>query len=372
MAAHVKVRYLNSWWRRQIARYRGWSDGRKNFPPSETTVPIGYERTLMAFANSALADWWYKRVEDREKLEADQEVLLRRWKISEAEYDKARAKYDAHGRAPVIPLSPRIYRVVMAVLFVAELPFNWAVFKTTGEAEPLTFLMAVGVCLGVVFGAHLLGQHHRQSRLPAARRTLRTVAGTILFVGILVALNHIRVTYLVDLEPDERFIDDPAALEVCYFAVNLLFFIVGALGAYFSHDEDDQIGSDQAEMLRRDRDRHTQHEAWVRAHNHHQAVHAELAAAHRDWSANVAEVLHHYRHANAVRRETPAPAYFQLDPELQMLPWDGKAAYSDKGAPAPSYLGKDPEVATSIMGHHTALFHEEPQTDVAPTATEKR
>ena len=123
--------------------------------------------------------------------------------------------------------------MLQATFAIGEGSMNLFAFYVFQEPTYRTVIMAAAVMLTVPWLAHVLGvQLARSSRWTGPLVLSAGVIGSIV-VGGLIAINYVRVVYLMELAPD--FVARHPSLSLAFLMINLLVFAGSATVSYAMH-----------------------------------------------------------------------------------------------------------------------------------------
>lgn len=275
---------------------------------------------------------------------------------AEAATAAAEAAFEACRRAKAPPSDARhfLYRLAVAFMTVLELPFNMVVFRSLGESELLTAFFAFGLAFTLIQLAHHAGIAWKDGQ------RVKATALAVLSAGVLLGVAWIRSLYLAALPAADAPVRFPEGPTLCvFFLFNLALFVVAALCAFASHDEELRVVFLCRKHLKK---------AWaIRAAAQSREAQAiarreKLHAHHYALAARTVSAVHRltavYRTANLQARpdrsghREPYPAWFErvglchVPEEIQTLLWE-------RSLPSPRLASTVPAVV-ALRGVQTA------------------
>jgi hypothetical protein len=243
------------WWDLWRARRDGKRDGLRGVPTSgEVALPPALQQ-LRRRADEHLATLWRAWEAEDAHLREAAEVAERQLELAHheatlaarvvtdarASYEAARDRIEEAEAELVTPeptgprLGPRVYRVAIVAVLLAEFPLNAVAFRLFGEAEVLTWVMTASLAVTLVLCAHGLGTFLRVANPTMAER--RWIAVLIaLPLATIVGVAVVRARYLSEIAE----LTGLAALgpwmgSAVFLAINLLVYAGAAMLSYLAH-----------------------------------------------------------------------------------------------------------------------------------------
>jgi hypothetical protein len=243
------------WWDLWRARRDGKRDGLRGVPTAgETALPPALEQ-LRRRGEERLATLWRAWEAEDAHLRETAEVAERQLELAHHEAlvaaraadearrwsHAARERLDAAEATLATPdpggprLSPRVYRVAIVAILVAEFPLNAVAFRLFGEAEVLTWVMTASLAVTLVLCAHGLGTFLRAANPTMAER--RWIAVLIaLPLATIVGIAVVRARYLSEIAEQTGLAAlGPWMGSAVFLVINLLVYAGAAMLSYLAH-----------------------------------------------------------------------------------------------------------------------------------------
>jgi hypothetical protein len=235
---------------RAVLTYRAILDRRNNEPAAGASRRGYVEDQIIRGVNAAGQGLRQKERKVVEPLQVRLEHTTRQAEnILRPEFN--RLVGEAGGRTYLLQMfSTGIHWLLIAGISIGEFAFNSQAFGLFGDAASISWLMAMGIAVGLPAAAHLLGVELRQARWTS----LRLVAWSTLclfVVGLLVGINHIRSTYL-GIVSDLALADGAGAypiVGIAYFSMNLFIFVAATVISYGAYDPVHRLAKVRARLI---------------------------------------------------------------------------------------------------------------------------
>lgn len=244
-----------SWW--PFARYSHWdasrngkADGRRSIPESNQELQPSYIMEIKQFGEEnikRLAQDWKKQdtrlLADYCATKQSSETLSEQLNKAEDEVREARGD-EENAREEYVKhfhLTSFWYWVLLLAIAVVEVPLNTVVFQLFGEKELFTIMTALGLAIVLPVCAHFVGGMLKQGFLKDGKFTTHTL-GIILLnvaaIGSLAGVAYIREKYFEGSGVQQLLgvSIDFTTITVIFFMINLLIYLVAAVGSYIAHD----------------------------------------------------------------------------------------------------------------------------------------
>lgn len=353
---------IRRWWDLWRARRDGKRDGLRGVPTNgEVALPPALQQ-LKRRADESLASLW-------RAWEAEDARLREAAEVAERQLEFAVANADASGRTvheaglrheaadarlaaaedvltspdPGAPrIGPRVYRVAVVAILLAEFPLNAVAFRLFGEAEVLTWVMTASLAVTLVLCAHGLGTFLRAANPTMAER--RWIAVLIaLPLATIVGIAVVRARYLSEMAEQTGLATlGPWTGSVVFLVINLLVYAGAAMLSYLAHGprapslaRETEMAGTTARTFRDAEERLARAEADVRRFGE-AAIRGPLAvdralrvarARASERRSYHAQLMAAYCSANLRARSTPEiPAILRELPQVEMPP-----AFRDRG-----------------------------------------
>lgn len=332
------ARITNSFWHRVKIRWQGWSDGKKDIPSTNEKNHPHAVVQLVRRGNSHIAQIFEPLSKLNEKLEGVQDALEVKWKEVKDDYEDARKRYkqkqEDEKRDVNFPFPRAAYWTFMAVIVLAEIPFNVTVFRAIStESLLLTIIMSFVVAFSIPAAAHFIGIWIRQ--WPQGWITaLKVIVSTSVVVAGLFALNTIRNLFAARNQYVGEFFKSGGMLEYAFFIINLLVFVVSTIASYFTHDRDEMFEhlKMQADTLSKKFQKISDELAEVRAKR--DMILNEGKAKVKTVQEIINELIAIYYRANERSRKTPFPQSLPKDVKFDEPQWWEEVSYASKRKPS--------------------------------------
>lgn len=347
-------RSVRRWWDLWRARRDGRRDGLRGVPTAaEVACPpalLGWKRR----ADESLAALWRTWADEDARLREaarsaegalddaqarvrDAEDALRR---ARERHDEAREALEPSLERPGTQeiggptLSPRVYRVAIGAILLAEFPLNAIAFRLFGEAEVLTWVMTASLAVTLVLCAHGLGIFLRTPSPTISERRWIVVLSALPFLTI-VAIALIRARYLSAMaEVTGLAALGPVAGSLAFGVINLLVYAGATMLSYLAHGPRARSTKVETDALRVARDELTRAEQELRSAQAQLRARTDaatqaplalerairVARARASERANYhAQLMAAYASANLHARSTPdIPAILRELPEVEV------------------------------------------------------
>ena len=145
-----------------------------------------------------------------------------------------------------------LYWLAIAVIVAAEFPLNAIAFRVFGESDLFTYVMTLGLAVGLVVSAHFLGVLLARPERTRIERVLVAVCVAIP-LGAIVMTSLVRYDYLA-LDGDSNI--GPLLGMAAFVLINLVVFGAAVWLSYLRHDPRTQVSRlEAARTAERDRAR---------------------------------------------------------------------------------------------------------------------
>lgn len=164
--------------------------------------------------------------------------IQKRFQAIQSEYNLVVSRVRRH--IPIIKLkSSLFYYTLLVFIGVCEIPLNIVIFRSFGESDYVTMIMAGTLAIAVPVLAHFIGMFWRQ-RSEMSDYKWKAIIMTTLFLATNFGLGVFRANVLTRIlqEAGEVVTQQDFILNVAIFVgITTLLFLIGVIAAYFRHDE---------------------------------------------------------------------------------------------------------------------------------------
>lgn len=245
----IRVWWLG-WYRRWNAAREGRIEGRQNKPPREQTIPSEFEKNIKneieAIIYAVVKGWtdaddrlfrqYCGAERDRENTENEIGRLQGQCKELKKAYDDNQKIVDDSGG--LLYLNKPAYYVIIAVLFLLEIPVNYTVMQILGLDPILTAIVTAGPAAILVFGAHFTGITLKSGKDRFSRLGPLALAVAILTLVILTGIAYLREEFIAQFGEQLLGIHlNRTVITITFATLNLVLFLVGVLASYLAHDQ---------------------------------------------------------------------------------------------------------------------------------------
>jgi hypothetical protein len=259
------------WWDYSLwgAKRNGRIDGNSNIPGKNQTDFAPYELQLASIANCnilLIAEKWLKNDsrlmvaycnalhtfnEAKVKVEKAQEILLEKECVHPDPNLFNGSSYDAR-------IGKWFYRMIILMIAAAEFPFANNAMELMGENQIITYLLALGPCFLILFGAHLAGRYLKTDMyLKEKRYTFINLFIMLFIIAVVMMIFGISMLLGYFHPIEEDIIKVPCwialgkqKLTMVIFTIQGLLFALAVIASYKAHDRDSYWAQVRRKMMK--------------------------------------------------------------------------------------------------------------------------